>query len=65
MPVMDGTEFLKQLRQGERTRVPVIAVSAAGGSTRHEALKAGADEFIDKPIRLVDLATAVEKLLKL
>jgi two-component system cell cycle response regulator len=52
MPVMDGYEVARRLKSdpGLRT-IPVVAVTAsASGAHRSEALAAGFDEFIVKPI---------------
>jgi len=62
MPVLDGLEATRRLRQ----RVPhaalyIIAVSASAGSDFHAlALHAGADTFLPKPIQLDDLFACLE-----
>ena len=60
MPVLDGLEATRRLRQSEALRdVIVIAVSASAyGHHREQYLAAGADDFLSKPFRQ-------EKLLEL
>ena len=51
MPVLDGLEAMKQLREDERTaHVPVVALSAQAVVPSAEAVKdAGATLFVQKP----------------
>jgi CheY-like chemotaxis protein len=64
MPVMDGAAFLRHLRAQPRTaKTPVIALSAGGPSAREAALEAGANVFLDKPIRLTEVLAAATRLL--
>ena len=64
MPVMDGTQFLRHLRAREQSEsTPVIALSAGGPPAREAALSAGANVFLDKPVRLSEVLAAVTKLL--
>jgi CheY-like chemotaxis protein len=64
MPVMDGAMFLRFLRARPRhARTPVIALSAGGPAARDAAMSAGADVFLDKPLRLSELLAAVVRLL--
>ncbi len=62
---IDGLTILRILKEKEETRnIPVIVVSA--GSTpqdRAEALSAGADGFIEKPVRFDELNYVFEKFL--
>ena len=62
MPVMDGAECFRQLR--ERSRVPVLIVS--GFALDHEAqamLTASAARFLDKPFTRAQLVDGLERLL--
>ncbi len=64
MPNIDGLEFLGIIRQ-ERPDLPVILMT--GYSDKElilSALKAGADDFITKPISVLQLTTTVEKVLE-
>ncbi len=64
MPVMDGASFLRHLRADERAhKIPVIALSAGGLAAREAAMDAGADVFLDKPLRLNEVLAAATKLL--
>ena len=68
MPVMDGPAFLRHVRtvfEGLGHHIPVIALSAGGAVAREAALAAGADVFLDKPIRLAVLLREVRRLLRL
>lgn len=51
MPVMDGYEFLKQLRSMPRGTVPKVVFCTTENDVGHiaRAMHAGADEYIMKP----------------
>ena len=64
MPNIDGLEFLRIIRE-EQPNLPVILMT--GYSDKDlilKALKAGADDFITKPIGVLQLSTTVEKVLE-
>ncbi len=64
MPVMDGAQFLRHLRGQPQSRAtPVIALSAGGPAARDAAMSAGANVFLDKPIRLNEVLRSVGELL--
>jgi len=67
MPEMDGMETARRLRAMPGFgQTPIIAVSAdASGSDANEALKAGADLFLSKPIDIKNLTAQIAGLLKL
>lgn len=66
MPVLDGFEFIRRLRQDARAaKLPVIAISAGGADTATQAQQAGADVYLRKPVRFVDVVETVRALLKL
>ena len=58
MPVMDGFEAIRKIREAPETNnIPIIAVTAMDGA-RELALHAGADDYVNKPIdirRLIGL----------
>jgi len=51
MPVMDGLEFLKRIRQRADLRQPVVVFCTTENDMSHIrlAMEAGADEYIMKP----------------
>jgi two-component system chemotaxis response regulator CheY len=51
MPVMDGMEFLKALRQSPNGSSPIVVFCTTENDMRHiqEALMSGANEYIMKP----------------
>lgn len=63
MPKMDGLELLKRLKEQEPTLVVIIMTGFADKDIILKALKADADDFIAKPLNLLQLRTAVEKAL--
>ncbi len=66
MPVMNGLEVIKKIRKNEEFRnIPVIALTAlAVAGARDICIRAGANEFMEKPTSLKVLAQVIEKLLK-
>lgn len=61
MPVMDGKEFLKQIKANpEYQSIPVAVITAAGLQHR----PAQADEFLLKPIDLSHLLAVTQKWCK-
>ncbi len=63
LPVIDGAHVIHTLRTELRLTLPVIAVSAGGPTVRDIALEAGADIFIDKPMRLRHVIETVRLLM--
>ena len=67
MPVMDGLEATKAIRELEREdakKIPIIAMTAnAFEEDRKACLDAGMDEHIGKPIDIPLLKRAITKLL--
>ena len=64
MPGMDGIEFLEKL-QGIRGDLPVIVQTAQGSiETVIKAMRAGADDFVVKPISPERLKVSIQNLLK-
>jgi len=63
MPDMDGYEVLSRLRRLELPRaIPVIAVTAqAMPGDREKCLKAGADDYVSKPVDVDRLFSLLEK----
>lgn len=67
MPVMDGLECTRALRENPDTRdIPIIIVSALSRTEDILAgLQAGADEYISKPIRASELLIRVQSMVRL
>ena len=65
LPVLDGWDATRQLKQDEVTRhIPIIVLSAhAMTNDRDMALAAGGDDFDTKPIRFQILLGKIESLL--
>lgn len=66
MPGMDGWEVARLVKNHPNFRdVRVIMLTARSDFTdKHEGLRAGADDYIVKPIRLEELGRRVERNLK-
>ena len=57
----DGVDICRYLKQRPATSaIPVIILSASS-HTRHQALAAGANAFLEKPCSLKDLLASVEQ----
>jgi len=66
LPVLDGAQLIRQVRADEALRhVPIVAVSGGGPQAREAALAAGADFFLDKPMRLADIFATMRILAKI
>jgi signal transduction histidine kinase len=63
MPKLDGLELLKKLKEKEPTLVVIVMTGYADKDVILNALRADADDFITKPLSLLQLKTAVEKAL--
>jgi len=63
MPEMNGVEFLKRLRENPDTHhLPVIMVTArVETESTVEALEAGADDYVTKPIDFTGLKARIER----
>ena len=65
MPGMDGYAFVKKIEEISKAhgvRIPTIAVSASvGDSKRQQALSAGFQDFVEKPIDLSVLLATIRK----
>ncbi len=66
MPEMDGYEFAKGIRESYSQDLPVLAVSASVSlEDRNLAIAAGCNEFLDKPLDMEKLFTALKRYLHL
>jgi DNA-binding NarL/FixJ family response regulator len=71
MPQMNGLELIEQIRAKEdldKTQVPIPIIMATGVMTKHEhlerALSIGANDFIKKPIDVVEIRARVHAALR-
>jgi uncharacterized protein (TIGR02266 family) len=63
LPILDGVQVIREVRRRpELAKVPIVAVSAGGATARGAALEAGADFFLDKPMRLIDVMKTLRQL---
>jgi len=63
MPVMDGLETIRRMRQELYLRIPVIGLSAnAAQSERDYCLREGMDDYLSKPYRPEDLFECISRL---
>ncbi len=66
MPVMDGFQLVERVREDPATKaIPVLVVSAGGKDAKLRAEQSGADAFLQKPVRFVDVLETIRNLLKL
>ncbi len=64
MPGLDGIEVTRRLRQSD-PHLPIFVLTAhADLSTAIEALKAGANEYLTKPVNLDELVTLLSRALE-
>jgi uncharacterized protein (TIGR02266 family) len=64
LPIVDGAKVIATARtELGLTNLPIIAVSAGGDSARKSALAAGANIFLDKPMRLRQVIETIQKLI--
>jgi len=64
LPILDGAKVIHQARtELGLVDLPIIAVSAGGEVAREAALEAGANIFLDKPMRLRQVIDTIQRLL--
>jgi CheY-like chemotaxis protein len=65
MPIMDGLEATRQIRQiPSLVNVPIIALTAlAMESDCDRCIAAGANEYLSKPVKLKQLVNSIHQLL--
>ncbi len=64
MPGMSGLDFLKRIKEREPDKAVVIMTGHAEKKIILEALQSDADDFITKPINLLQLKTTIERVLE-
>lgn len=64
MPKLDGYQVVRQLKADESTRrIPVVMVTSLEGvAARVEAIEAGADAMLSKPVATVELLAKIRAL---
>ena len=64
LPGMTGSDLVARVRSAPPVAgIPIVAVSAGGPAIRDGLLAAGADVFLDKPIRVRNLFATLDRLL--
>lgn len=66
MPVMDGFELVKQLRNQRKSRIiPILLITGLQDmKTKVRALEAGADDVLTKPINALELKAKLKSMTK-
>lgn len=65
MPGIDGIEVCRRLKADRKTQsIPIIVITALGDH-KLEALEAGADDFLNKPIDMLELSTRVKSIIRI
>ncbi|WJH36054.1 response regulator [Paenibacillus sp. CC-CFT747] len=64
MPVMDGLTFLDQLRERNRSLPVIILTGHESFSFVQQALRAGAMDYLLKPVEVDEIRPCLEKWLK-
>ena len=66
MPIMDGYEATKRIRQGRLSGVPIIAMTAhAMKGDRERCLAVGMSDYLSKPLKPDVVAEMIERVLRL
>ena len=64
MPHLDGIQMISRLRdQSKFSRVPILVISAHGSAMTTEALRAGANEAMHKPLDFDSFISHINNLL--
>jgi CheY-like chemotaxis protein len=63
MPVMGGIEMLRVLRADDSLKQPPVIVLTTDETKKAEALEAGANGFLMKPVREKDLSAKIAQLI--
>lgn len=65
MPGLDGLEVCKLLKDKEQTRLIPIIVITGFEDNKMEALYRGADDFVNKPFDMAEIAVRVKSALRI
>lgn len=66
MPVMDGTQFTREIRKDSNeklTKTPIIVITGGGEEAKTLAYEAGANMVLEKPLAKKLLITALRRVL--
>jgi DNA-binding response OmpR family regulator len=65
LPGLDGYSLAERLRQGERSELPIIMLTARDAlEDRLRGFRAGVDDYLTKPFAMAELAARIEAVLK-
>jgi signal transduction histidine kinase len=64
MPLMNGLDLLKQVKERDPDQLVIVMTGYADKEVILRALKADADDFIQKPLNLLQLKSAIDKALE-
>lgn len=67
MPVMDGVQFLKSIRENENySHIPFVMLTAkTDNMSKIETMKSGADAYVEKPFSINYIEARIENLLEM
>jgi DNA-binding response OmpR family regulator len=65
MPGLDGLEVCKLLKEKEQTRLIPVIVITGFEDNKMEALNRGADDFVNKPFDMAEIAIRVKSALRI
>jgi CheY-like chemotaxis protein len=64
MPILDGIQMITILRQhAALSKVPILAITAYGSNIANDAIEAGADKALTKPVEFDSLIDGIKHLL--
>ncbi|MFH1685987.1 MAG: response regulator [bacterium] len=63
MPGLSGMDLLKWIKDNNRTEVVIVLTAFGSPDVAHEALRAGAFDYLTKPIHREELLVAIERAL--
>jgi hypothetical protein len=64
MPRLNGLDLLRQIKEESPDQIVILMTGYTEKEVILQALKAGADEFISKPLNLLQLRTTIDKTLE-